>query len=221
MSEARGRTPHRERIRVVVGHEYPLCRDGLVATIKLRPELELIGKAREGRSALACIGDLRPDLALLDLKLPGLAAPRVLAALARDETPTRVVLLYGIEDGEAVYQAILAGAFGLLPKSTEPDELNDALLAAARGKTVISRELQTAFIAEMRHRGQPDRATLTGREREILALMADGQSVGQIAQRLFLSPNTVKTHLQNLYEKLGVSDRAAAVAEGMRQGVLE
>lgn len=86
---------------------------------------------------------------------------------------------------------------------------------------MISRELQTAFIAEMRHRGQPDRATLTGREREILALTADGQSVGQIAQRLFLSPNTVKTHLQNLYEKLGVSDRAAAVAEGMRQGVLE
>lgn len=221
VSEARGRTPHNGRIRVLVGHGYPVFRAGLVAAVELRPELELVGEATDAGGALARIGDLRPDLALLDLRLPGLDSPKVLAALAPEETPTRVVFLYDIEDSEAVYQAIVAGAFGLLPKSTEPDKLCDALLAAARGSTGISYELQTAFIAEMRLRRQGGPALLTGREREILHLTADGLSVGQIAERLFLSPNTVKTHCQNLYAKLGVSDRAAAVAAGMRQGLLE
>lgn len=204
-----------------MGDAYPVYREGLVAAVKLRPELELIGEASDGRDALARITDLRPDLALLDLRLPGLDAPKVLAALARDEVLTRVVFLSDLEYGDAVYSVIAGGAFGCLAKDAEREEICDALVAAARGKTVISPALQTAFIAAVRLREQSDRPVLTGREREILVLTAEGLSGPQIAERLFVSPNTVKTHLHHLYEKLGVSDRAAAVAEGMRHGVLE
>lgn len=205
------------RPRVLVGHASQVCRDGLAAAIRLRPDLNLIGEASDGDDALACLGDMRPDLALLHLKLWGLDAPELLAGLARDQIGTRVVLLSDLADSEVADRAIAAGAFGCISADAARDEICDALIAVARGRVVVPPSWRRR---SPRGGASLELPLLTGREHEIFALMADGLSGPQIAKSLYVSPNTVKTHLRHLYKKLGVSDRAAAVAKGIRQGIL-
>jgi two-component system nitrate/nitrite response regulator NarL len=210
------------RIVVFVAEDHPVYRDGVVEAISGRPDLELAGSCGDGRAALEQIRDLRPDVALLDLKMPELTGIEVLSALERDGLSTRVVLLSAYHDGALVYEAVAAGAAGYLTKDAGRQAICDALAAAARGETVFSPQLQSALADQVRQRRSTETGPqLTPREREILRLTAEGATARQIAERLFLSPTTVKTHLGNVYEKLGVSDRAAAVAEAMRRGLLE
>jgi two-component system, NarL family, nitrate/nitrite response regulator NarL len=199
----------------------PLYRDAVARAIAARPDLELVGEAGDGREALDAIGAARPDVAILGGTLGGLSGQQVLNAVARDGLDTRVVMIASRPDPDQVYAALADGAAGFLTKDADARELCDAIAAVARGRTVLSPELQADVVGEIRLRGGGGRPAMTARERETLTLIAEGLSAPQIGRVLHLSTATVKTHLRHIYEKLGVSERAAAVAEAMRRGLLE
>lgn len=209
------------RVRVLAADDHPLYREAVVRAIKERPEFELVGEAEDGRAALEAIRELAPDVAIIDVKMPGLDGTQVLNAVRREELPTRVVLLSAYMDGAVAFEAIAAGAAAYLSKEADRRRIGDTIAAVSRGETVLGPEVQAGLAAEIRLRGGKDRPALSEREQQVLAHIAAGRSAPQIAQLLFLSTATVKGHLQALYEKLGVSDRAAAVAEAMRRGLIE
>ncbi|HSC02765.1 MAG TPA: response regulator transcription factor [Solirubrobacteraceae bacterium] len=209
------------RTRVVIADDHPLFRDGLARRIKERPELELIGEAADGPTALETIRELRPDVAVLDIKMPRLDGLRVAAALAREELPTKVVMLSAYVESAIVFKALAAGARAFLSKDSDRRDVCDAIGAVARGEVVVPPTLQPGLVEQIRAHAGGDEPNLTTRERQVLSLVADGASAPQIGRQLHLSTGTVKTHLKSLYEKLGVNDRAAAVAEAMRRGMLE
>ena len=211
----------RKKVRVVVADDHPVYRDGVVRALTASGQIEVVAEAEEGRAALAEIQSQTPDVALLDYKLPGLDGVAVVHAVVRDKLPTRVLLLSAFTDSGLVYEALQTGAAGYLPKEAKRDEIVDAVLACARGETVVPPELTAGLVSEIRMRAVNDTPALTERESEILRMIAGGKSLPEIAGELFLGVTTVKTHVQHMYEKLGVSDRAAAVAEAMRRRLIE
>jgi two-component system nitrate/nitrite response regulator NarL len=209
------------RVAVLVADDHPVYREGIVRAVKERPELELLAEVATGREALMAIAELRPHVAVLDMKLPDLDGSQVLRAINRKELPTKVVFVSAYIDSEIVYAAIGGGARAYLSKDATRQQICDAIAAVARGGTVFASEVQTGLAREIQMRSADTDVVLTSREREIIALTAQGLLAPEIGRRLYLSPATIKTHLQRLYGKLGVSDRAAAVAEAMRRGLLE
>jgi two-component system nitrate/nitrite response regulator NarL len=210
------------RATVVVADDHPLYREALEQAISRRPDLELVAAVADGRAALEQIRGLKPDVAVLDMRMPGLRGLEVVNALARDGSPTRVLMLSAAMESSVVYEAVAAGAAGYWSKDAERDVICDAIAAVARGEKVLDPSLQAGVFAEIHTREvDSDRPVLTPREHEILGLIAAGMTAPAIGEQIFLSAATVKTHLAHLYEKLGVNDRAAAVAEAMRRGLLE
>ena len=209
------------RVTVFVADDHPVFREGLVRALRTWPEFDIVGEAGDGREALERIRELQPAVALLDVKMPGLDGTEVTRALRRDGLPTRVVLLSAHAPSDLVYRAIAMGAAAYLPKEASREEICGTVAAAARGETRLTPEVQAELVRQIQMREVEERPALSAREREVLALVAEGLSAPDIAASLHLSPATIKTHLQSLYEKLGVSDRAAAVARAMRQGLLE
>jgi two-component system nitrate/nitrite response regulator NarL len=167
------------------------------------------------------IRELKPAVALLDQRLPSLDGVGIIHAIQRDSVPTRVVMLTADADGRFVYEAVELGVAAFLTKAATLGAICDAIAAVSRGDMVLAPEVQTGLVSELRMRAQNERPLLSEREFAVLRLIADGLSAPQIGARLFISSSTVKTHIKNLFEKLGVSDRAAAVAEAMRRGVLD
>jgi two-component system, NarL family, nitrate/nitrite response regulator NarL len=208
-------------IRVLTGDAQPLFRDAVARTIRQRSAFELVGEVADGRAALAAIVALRPDVAVLDLPLPELDGDRVLRAVRRDGLPTRILFLCAGPSPDRAYRALEDGAAGLLTKYASADQLCEAIGAAARGETILSREVVDGVAHEIRLRAGAGRVRLTDRERAILRLIADGRTLPAIGRELHLARATVKTHVAHIYEKLEVSERAAAVAEAMRRGLLE
>jgi two-component system nitrate/nitrite response regulator NarL len=209
------------KVRVVVADDHPLYREGVVRALTASGQVEVVAEAEGGREALAEIQARQPDVALLDYRLPELDGVGVTHAVTRDHLPTRVLLLSAFTDSGLVYKALQSGASGYLPKEAKREQIVDAVLACARGETVVPPELTAGLVTEIRMRATDDAPALTDREREILRLIAAGKSLPEIARELYLGVTTVKTHVSHLYEKLGVSDRAAAVAEAMRRKVIE
>ncbi len=201
--------------------DHPLFREAIVRAVRERPDLELVGEAPEGRTALELIRRLEPQVAVLDVKMPELDGLRVLNAVRRDALPTRVVLISAFLDGATAFEAVAQGAAAFLSKDADRRRLTDTIAAVSRGETIIGPEVQSGLAQEIQLRGARERPGLSAREREILTHVAAGRSAPEIGRLLHLSPATVKSHLQALYEKLGVSERAAAVAEAMRRGLLE
>lgn len=209
------------KVRVVVADDHPLFRDGLVRALTDSGAVEVVAEADDGPSALAMIKEHHPEVALLDHQMPGMDGAQVAAAVVRDGLSTRVLLVSAHDDSAIVYQALQQGAAGFLPKESSRSEIVNAVLDCARGRDVLAPQLASGLAVEIRRRAEPTGPTLSAREREILKLIAEGGTVPAIAKMLFLAPSTVKTHVQRLYEKLGVKDRAAAVAEAMRRGLLD
>jgi len=197
------------RTSVLVAEDHPLFRSALVDALKRRPDLELIGEAEDGRQALELTRGLRPDVVLMDARLPALDGVEVLRSVVSERLPTRVLMLSAEASGPVVSEAMEIGAAGYLVKTADADAIGDAVSAVARGQTLAGEALPA-----------PERPALTARETEILALAAEGRSGPQIGRELNVAAATVKTHLKNIYEKLGVTDRAAAVAEGIRRGLV-
>lgn len=211
----------KRKVSVVVADDHPLYREGVVRALSASGQVDIVAEAGGGREALAAIQEHAPDVALLDYKLPDLDGVAIVHAVVRDALPTRVLLLSAFTDSGLVYEALQTGAAGYLPKEARREQIVDAVLACARGDTVVPGELTTGLVAEIRMRASDDAPALTTREREILRMIASGKSLPTIAKELYLGVTTVKTHVQHVYEKLGVSDRAAAVAEAMRRRLIE
>lgn len=206
-------------MRVVVADDHPAARAGIAAAIRKHPDLVLVGEASDGAEALDQIRELRPDVALLDLEMPRLDALEVLAALARELLPTRVLVISELADGAVVHEAVAAGAAGYLTKREPLRAISGAIRSVARGRRHLSADAQTALLDELERRLR-SRPLLTERELEILRLTAAGVSSAEIARQLYLSESTVKNHQQHAYRKLGVAKAPAAVYEAMRRGLL-
>jgi two-component system nitrate/nitrite response regulator NarL len=207
-------------VRVLLAEDHPVYLEGLSAAIRAAADLDLALVCDDGALALDGIRAQQPDVAVLDLRLPVLTAREVLAQLAEEGPPTRVLILSAHLEGEAIVECLELGATGYMAKDATRADILDAIRTVASGQAVISTEAQTHMAEEIRRRAQSTQEALSAREQQILGLLAEGASAPDIARQLYLSPATVKTHLHNVYEKLGVSERAAAVAEGMRRGLI-
>jgi two-component system, NarL family, nitrate/nitrite response regulator NarL len=210
-----------EKVRVVVGDDHPMFREGVVRALTSSGSIEVVAEAHDGVTALQAIRTHLPQVALLDYRMPGMDGAEVAAAVQRDELPTRVLLVSAHDESAIVYRALQDGAAGFLPKESTRTELVTAVLDCAKGRDVVPPSLAAGLAGEIRRRAEPKGPVLSPREREVLKLIAAGRSIPAIAKELYLAPSTVKTHVQRLYEKLGVSDRAAAVAEAMRRKLLD
>lgn len=211
-----------ERVTVIVADDHPIYREGIVRAIGERPDLELVGEAADGREALEQIQRLNPEVAVLDIRMPGLDGTQVLSAMRRDGVETEVLFISAFMEPELAYKTVAAGARGYLSKDSSRQEVCEAIITIARGGTALAAEAQAGIAQQIQERERSGgRPQLTGREQEVLRLVAEGLSAPDIGKQIHLSTTTVKSHLHSLYEKLGVSDRAAAVAEAMRRGMLE
>lgn len=207
--------------RVVIADDHPVYRDGLARNWADSDRITVVGSSGNGTHALELILRERPEVAVLDLRLPGLDGLAVLEELRNRECPTRVLILTAYVDSHTVFRAFSLGARGFMEKVASFQEIAEAVIAIAEGRTVMTSVAQDIIADELRGREvRESRPPLTSREVEILRLAAEGNSSQQIAAHLHISLATVKTHLQHIYEKLGVSDRAAAVAQALRNGVL-
>jgi two-component system, NarL family, nitrate/nitrite response regulator NarL len=209
------------RVRVVVADDHPFFRDGVSRGLNQDGRIEVVAEAENGREAIEAIRREQPDVALVDYQMPEVDGIGVVRAVHRDALATRVLVLSAHTESALVFEALQEGAAGFLPKDARRSDIVEAVIKVARGETVVPTELAGALAGEIRLRAQPNAPVLSERERQVLQAFARGQSIPQVAAELMIGVSTVKTHTQRLYEKLGVSDRAAAVAEAMRRGLLE
>ncbi|MDJ0954568.1 MAG: response regulator transcription factor [Acidimicrobiia bacterium] len=204
-------------VKVLIVDDHPVVRDGLRGLFAGDPGFEIVGEAADGREAVSRTEVFKPDVVLMDLRMPvldGVGATREIVARGLG---ARVLIVTTYDTESDVLPAIEAGATGYLLKDTPRDELRKAVRAAAAGESVLSPPVARQLLGQVR---QPAKETLSEREMEILATVAKGATNKEIAARLFISEATVKTHLLHVYDKLGVNDRAAAVGAAYERGLL-
>ncbi|MFI7227816.1 response regulator [Nonomuraea angiospora] len=227
--------------RVIVVDDQAVVREGLVLLLGLLPAIEVVGSAGDGEAALRLVGERRPDVVLMDLRMPRMDGVEATGRIRAEFPDTQVVVLTTYSDDESVFAALRAGARGFLTKDADADDISKAIATVKRGDAqldpTVQRRLLDTMSAPMRQTpattgntppppeivrdGLPDRLPdgLTPREGEVLALIADGLSNTEIAARLYISEATVKTHINNLFAKAGLRDRAQAVSYAFRHGV--
>jgi two-component system, NarL family, nitrate/nitrite response regulator NarL len=207
-------------LSVFVADDHPLFLEGLADAIESRPDLRLAGYATDGERAATAICALWPDVALLDMRLPGLNGEEILKVVEGHAVPTRIVFLSAHVDCNLVYRVLAGGAAGYLSKCSDREEVCEAVVAAGRGAVVLSPEVQARIALAIQERDGGAERGLTPRESTVLGLAAEGCSTREIAARLGVASATVKTHLRSAYRKLDVRDRASAVAAAIRRGLL-
>ncbi|MGK3203251.1 response regulator [Amycolatopsis kentuckyensis] len=203
-------------ITVLIADDHPVVRDGLRGIFTGRG-FEVVGEAANGAEAVVLAERLRPDVVLMDLRMPGTDGVAAITELARLGNPARVLVLTTYDTDSDVLPAVEAGATGYLLKDAPREDLFRAVEAAARGEAVLSPAVASRLLGRMR---EPAREPLSQRELEVLTLVARGSTNKEAAKKLFISEATVKTHLIHVYAKLGVNDRAAAVAVAFERGLL-
>ena len=204
-------------IRVLVVDDHPVVRDGLCGMFGSDPAFEVVGQAGDGAAGVAMATTLVPDVILMDLRMPGTDGVAAITEITRLGLTSRVLVLTTYDTDSDVLPAIEAGATGYMLKDAPRADLFHAVRAAARGETILSPTVAARLVSRVRG---PEPGALSQREREILGLIARGASNKEAGRRLFISEATVKTHLAHAYAKLGVNDRAAAVAKALAQGLL-
>jgi DNA-binding NarL/FixJ family response regulator len=207
-------------ITLLIVDDHPVVRDGLRGMFESAPGFTVLGEAPNGAEAVTLAGTLDPDVILMDLRMPGGGGVDAIRELTRRGARAQVLVLTTYDTDSDTLPAIEAGATGYLLKDAPREELFTAVRAAAQGRTVLSPAVASRLVSAVRTPAAPGNEPLSAREREVLALVARGTSNREIARELFISEATVKTHLTHLYAKLGVNDRAAAVATGYQRGIL-
>ncbi|MFC9066136.1 response regulator [Streptomyces harbinensis] len=204
-------------ISLLIVDDHPVVRDGLRGMFATSTDFTVLGEAADGPTGVELAQRLAPDVVLMDLRMPGGGGVAAIRELVRRRLRCKVLVLTTYDTDSDTLPAIEAGATGYLLKDTPRDELFAAVRAAAEGRTVLSPAVATRLVSRVR---EPVGEALSTRERQVLGLVAKGSSNREIAAELFISEATVKTHLAHLYTKLGVNDRAAAVATGYERGIL-
>jgi DNA-binding NarL/FixJ family response regulator len=202
-------------IRLLIVDDHPIVRDGLRGVFAAEPDLTVVGEAADGAEAVRRAASA--DVVLMDLRMPGMGGVEAITRLRETCPDVRVLVLTTFDTDSDVLPAIEAGATGYLLKDAPRDELLRAVRSAHRGESVLSPSVAGRLMGAVR---RPAEGTLSKREREVLALVADGTTNREAAKRLFVSEATIKTHLLHIYDKLGVRDRAAAVGEAYKRGLL-
>lgn len=204
-------------VRVLVADDHPVVRSGIVGMLAGEADLEVVGEAPDGETAVARARALAPDVVLMDLRMPGLDGVGATAAVLRESAGrTRVVVLTTYDTDADILRAVEAGATGYLLKDTPRDQLVAGVRAAARGETVLAPAVATRLVTSVRTAGERP----TAREAQVLGLVARGLSNAAVGRELFISEATVKTHLLRAFAKLGVDDRTAAVTVARERGWL-
>ena len=207
-------------IRLLIVDDHPIVRDGLRGIFAQDPDFEVVGEAADGAEGVERALALSPDVVLLDLRMPGMGGVEAIRRLRERAPEVRVLVVTTYDSDADVLPAVEAGATGYLLKDAPREELVRAVHAAHQGQAVRAPTVAQKLLGAVRAPQPQPPALLTDRELEILRLVAAGTSNKEAAKRLFISEATVKTHLLHLYGKLGVRDRAAAVAAGYQRGLL-
>src|ERR687897_172908 len=210
-------------VRILVADDHPLTRDGIKAALALDAEFEVVAEASDGQEAVHLAEEVKPDVVLMDVRMPVLGGIRATQAISRTVPSARVVMLTVEETQARVGEAIQAGAAGYLLKDIDAHELAGAVPGAAEGSAVSPPNLPRQFIEEIRQltRGEQTVSTLSAREVEVLQMIAYGSTNREVAEALHISPQTVKTYLERIFTKLGVPDRPRAVAVALKHGIVE
>ena len=212
-------------IKVIIADDHTLVRQGIRQYLETEPDIEVVGEASNGHEVLALLekGEVRPDVALVDLRMPGRAGVDTARAVRERFPEVEVVMLSAYDERQFVVEAVRAGARGYVLKTRDAADLIQTVRLVAGGNLVIDPQLVVAQADELTQVKERNRKaqTLTARELEVLQLLAFGRSNKDIAELLDLSPDTVKTHLTHIFEKLGASDRTAAVAEALRRHLIK
>ncbi|MEX2627739.1 MAG: response regulator transcription factor [Ilumatobacteraceae bacterium] len=213
----------RPPVRIVVVDDHPVFADGLQRLLASVEDLDLVGVASTGTEALTAVERHRPDVVLMDLHLPELSGMEATRRITEQTPEIAVLVLSMLDDDDSVFAALRAGARGYLVKGAQPDEVLQAIRATARGEAVFGASLANrilAYFADLQPRTPPDPfPQLSGREREVLELLANGSNNAAIAGRLYLSPKTVRNHVSNIISKLQVADRTAAILRAREAGL--
>ncbi|MBB5784376.1 response regulator transcription factor [Nonomuraea jabiensis] len=204
-------------IRLLIVDDHPIVRHGLRAAFEAEPDIHVAGEATNGREGIDRAAALQVDVVLMDLRMPEMDGVTAITALRQSHPHIKTLVLTTFDGDSDVLPAIEAGATGYLLKDAPTDELLRAVRAAAAGEPVLSPSVVGRLMGQVR---KPVKAALTDRELQVLALVAEGASNRQAAAKLFISEASIKTHLLHIYDKLDVRDRAAAVGEGYRRGLL-
>jgi len=204
-------------IRVVVADDQAAVRDGLVALLSVTPGVDVVGEAADGAAAVAAAETLRPDVVLMDLRMPGVDGVEATRLIGESAPDVRVVVLTTHADDASILKALRAGATGYLTKESGRAEIARAIEAAASGQSVLDDGVTAILLAAAVD--VPPSVDLTPREAEVLTLIGRGKTNTEIAEELFVSAATVKTHINNLFAKIGVRDRAQAVRYALRHGL--
>ncbi len=214
-------------IRVLVADDQALVRGGFRLILDAQSDIEVVGEAADGVEALERTRALRPDVVLMDIRMPALDGLEATRRLLADADPPRVLMLTTFDLDEYVYDALRAGASGFLLKDVRPEQLADAVRVVAAGDTLLAPAITRRLVEQYLRRPRPGAQTqtslgsLTDRELDVLRLVARGRSNQQIAGTLFLGESTIKTHLTHLFAKLGLRDRAQAVVLAYETGLIE
>lgn len=205
-------------ITLLIVDDHSVVRQGLRMFLSADPDLEIVGEARDGTQAVRLAHQLHPDVVLMDLRMPGMDGISATATIRRELPDTEVVALTSVLEDISVVEAVRAGAIGYLLKDTEAPELRRAIKAAAAGQVQLSPEAAARLMREIANDTNPQ--PLTDRERDVLVLLAQGSSNKDIAKRLTIGEQTVKTHIGHILSKLGVSSRTQAALYAVRAGLV-
>ena len=206
-------------IRVVIADDHRVVRVGLEQLLATFDDVELVGSAEGGEPAVGLCSSTHPDVLLLDLSMPDLDGIGVTQRMRTASPDTRIVVFTSFSDREQIVQALDAGAIGYLLKDAEPDAIHDAIRAAARGESPLDPKAAAELLASRAERGPAPAVELTARERDVLQLVIAGDANKQIARKLGISEKTVKGHLTNLFQRIGVADRTQAALWAEREGI--
>ena len=208
-------------MRVLIVDDHPVTRGGLRTALSTSDEVEIVGEASSGEEAVERVSELSPDVVFMDVRMPGMGGIEATRIIREDSPKTKVILFTVDESRQVISDAIQAGVSGYLLKDVSAQELVNAARLALEDKAVIHPSLTRAFIEEVQYVDRRPDAPLSRRETEILQMVAYGSTTKEVAHDLGISPHTVKTHLERIFEKLGANDRAQAVAIAIRKGLVE